>query len=67
MAASQAAIHFAQFVVTTQVFYTSRLCAAMVNLKPILPGHSLVIPRRVVPRYADLSADEVQIPTVMYY
>ena len=54
-----AAIHFAQFVVTTQVFYTTRLCAALVNLKPILPGHSLVIPRRVVPRYADLSLDEV--------
>jgi diadenosine tetraphosphate (Ap4A) HIT family hydrolase len=54
------AIHFAQFVVTKQVFYTSRLCAALVNLKPILPGHSLVIPRRVVPRYADLAHDEVR-------
>lgn len=59
MSASPVAIHFAQFSVTTQVFYTTRLCAAMVNLKPILPGHSLVIPRRVVPRYADLAADEV--------
>ena len=55
------AIYFAQFVVTTQVFYTSKLCAALVNLKPILPGHSLVIPRRVVARYADLSLDEVGV------
>src|ERR1700738_292577 len=53
-------IQFAQFVVTTQVFYTTKLSAALVNLKPILPGHSLVIPRRVVPRYTDLLPDEVQ-------
>ena len=52
-------IQFAQFVVTTQVFYVSKLSAALVNLKPILPGHSLVIPRRNVPRYTDLSSEEV--------
>ena len=54
------AIQFAQFIVTSQVFHTTKLCAALVNLKPILPGHSLVIPKRVVPRFADLSPDEVQ-------
>jgi bis(5'-adenosyl)-triphosphatase len=59
MSPSSQAIHFAQFVVTAQVFYSTKLCAAMVNLKPILPGHSLVIPRRVVPRYGDLSTEEV--------
>lgn len=31
---------------------------ALVNLKPILPGHVLVSPRRVVSRVADLTADE---------
>jgi bis(5'-adenosyl)-triphosphatase len=31
-----------------------------VNLKPLLPGHVLVSPRRVVPRLHDLSAAEVQ-------
>lgn len=30
------------------------------NLKPLLPGHVLVSPRRVVPRFNDLSAAEVQ-------
>ena len=29
------------------------------NLKPLLPGHVLVSPRRVVPRLSDLSQDEV--------
>jgi bis(5'-adenosyl)-triphosphatase len=52
-------VQFAQFVITGQVFYATTLSAALVNLKPILPGHSLVIPRRVVPRYADLSVAEV--------
>jgi bis(5'-adenosyl)-triphosphatase len=31
-----------------------------VNLKPLLPGHVLVSPRRSVPRFNDLSAAEVQ-------
>ena len=29
------------------------------NLKPLLPGHVLVSPRRIVPRLSDLSQDEV--------
>jgi len=41
-----------------QVFHSTPLCAAFVNLKPLLPGHVLVIPRRVVPRITDLSAEE---------
>jgi bis(5'-adenosyl)-triphosphatase len=32
---------------------------AFVNLKPLLPGHVLVSPRRVVPRLSDLSQDEI--------
>jgi bis(5'-adenosyl)-triphosphatase len=31
-----------------------------VNLKPLLPGHVLVSPRRIVPRFNDLSPAEVQ-------
>jgi bis(5'-adenosyl)-triphosphatase len=31
-----------------------------VNLKPLLPGHVLVSPRRLVPRFNDLTPDEVK-------
>lgn len=41
-----------------QVFHQTPLSFALVNLKPILPGHVLVSPRRVVPRVADLSVAE---------
>ncbi|KAJ5173671.1 Histidine triad (HIT) protein [Penicillium coprophilum] len=41
-----------------QVFHTTPLTFALVNLKPILPGHVLVSPRRVVPRVADLTPAE---------
>ncbi|ODH26062.1 hypothetical protein ACO22_04841 [Paracoccidioides brasiliensis] len=40
------------------VFYTTPLSYALVNLKPILPGHVLVCPLRPVPRLADLSTSE---------
>jgi len=42
-----------------QVFHLTPLSFAIVNLKPLLPGHVLVCPRRVVPRLSDLSYDEV--------
>ncbi|KNE65938.1 hypothetical protein AMAG_10226 [Allomyces macrogynus ATCC 38327] len=44
---------------TGEVFFTSRLSYGMVNTKPILPGHVLVVPRRVVQRFTDLTPDEV--------
>ncbi|WVQ73837.1 hypothetical protein IAR50_003418 [Cryptococcus sp. DSM 104548] len=50
---------FAAFDVTTQVFYRSKLSFGIVNLKPLLPGHVLICPSRVVPRLADLNTDEV--------
>lgn len=53
-------VKFGSFVVTNQVFHLTRLSFAIVNLKPLLPGHVLVSPRRVVPRFNDLSAAEVQ-------
>ncbi|KAJ3387722.1 hypothetical protein HDU84_000601 [Entophlyctis sp. JEL0112] len=42
----------------SEIFYASRLTFGLVNLKPVVPGHVLVIPRRVVPRFADLSDAE---------
>ncbi|KAF1960585.1 HIT-like protein [Byssothecium circinans] len=53
-------IQFGAFVVTSQVFHITPLSFALVNLKPLLPGHVLVSPRRIVPRFNDLSPAEVQ-------
>ena len=58
-ALSSTPILFGKFVVTAQVFHLTPLSFAVVNLKPLLPGHVLVSPRRPVARLADLSADEV--------
>ncbi|XP_056163066.1 bifunctional bis(5'-adenosyl)-triphosphatase/adenylylsulfatase FHIT-like isoform X2 [Syzygium oleosum] len=41
-----------------EVFYTSSLSFAMVNLRPVLSLYVLVCPRREVKRFVDLSADE---------
>lgn len=41
-----------------QIFYLTHRTFALVNLKPILPGHVLVCPRRVVPRVTDLTPPE---------
>lgn len=40
------------------MFYLTSLSFALVNLKPILPGHVLVSPLRCVPRVSDLTAQE---------
>ncbi|XP_038980806.1 bifunctional bis(5'-adenosyl)-triphosphatase/adenylylsulfatase FHIT-like isoform X1 [Phoenix dactylifera] len=42
----------------SEVFYSTPLSYAMVNLRPLLPGHVLVCPGREVKRFVDLSADE---------
>ncbi|XP_027930673.1 bifunctional bis(5'-adenosyl)-triphosphatase/adenylylsulfatase FHIT-like isoform X1 [Vigna unguiculata] len=42
----------------TEVFYSTHLTYAMVNLRPLLPGHVLVCPKREVKRFVDLTADE---------
>ncbi|KAK7465532.1 Dinucleoside triphosphate hydrolase [Stygiomarasmius scandens] len=52
-------LFFSTFEVTKQAFYRSTLSYAIVNLKPIVPGHVLVIPTRVVPRLADLNDTEL--------
>ncbi|KZT51041.1 HIT-like protein [Calocera cornea HHB12733] len=54
-----ARFHFSTFDVTRQVFLHTRLSYGLVNLKPIVPGHVLVVPRRVVPRLADLTPQEI--------
>ncbi|EJC98682.1 diadenosine 5',5'''-P1,P4-tetraphosphate asymmetrical hydrolase [Fomitiporia mediterranea MF3/22] len=50
---------FSTIDVTRQAFYRTAHAFAIVNLKPIVPGHVLVIPTRVVPRLSDLSSSEV--------
>lgn len=52
-------IHFYKFIVNKQVFYKSKHTYALVNLKPLVPGHVLVVPYRTsVLRFGDLSAEE---------
>ncbi|KAI8339318.1 HIT-like domain-containing protein [Blakeslea trispora] len=53
-------VQFGKFVISPfEVFYSSQYCLGLVNLKPITPGHVLVVPKRVVLRYALLSIEEV--------
>ena len=42
----------------SQVFYETPLSLGLVNLKPVVPGHVLVVSRRVVARFADLTPEE---------
>ncbi|XP_012838083.1 PREDICTED: bis(5'-adenosyl)-triphosphatase isoform X1 [Erythranthe guttata] len=42
----------------SEVFYSTQLSYALVNLRPLLPGHVLVCPRRGVKRFIDLTTDE---------
>jgi len=50
---------FSSIEVTRQAFYRTAQSYAIVNLKPIVPGHVLVIPTRPVPRLADLTPAEI--------
>ncbi|KXS18826.1 HIT-like protein [Gonapodya prolifera JEL478] len=43
----------------SEVFFNSRLSLGIVNLKPLVPGHVLVLPRRVAFRFSDLTHEEV--------
>jgi diadenosine tetraphosphate (Ap4A) HIT family hydrolase len=50
---------FARFTIPQgQLFFATALSVAFVNLKPLVPGHVLVTPRRVVPRYDGLTPEE---------
>jgi diadenosine tetraphosphate (Ap4A) HIT family hydrolase len=46
-------------VAADELFVATPLSYAFVNLKPVVPGHVLVAPRRPAPRFADLTAEEV--------
>lgn len=52
------AVYFYKFPVTTQIFHITKHTFALVNLKPIVTGHVLVVPLRRVPRLADLQDHE---------
>jgi diadenosine tetraphosphate (Ap4A) HIT family hydrolase len=41
-----------------EVFYQTALSMAFVNLRPVVRGHVLVSPKRVVARFADLTDEE---------
>lgn len=59
MSNSEETMHFGRFVIAARhIFYRTSLSAAFVNLRPIVPGHVLVMPERVVPRMRDLSEEE---------
>lgn len=56
---SSKSTHFSSFDVTEQVFYETDDAAAIVNLKPVVPGHVLVIPRVQYKRLADVPPAEI--------
>ncbi|ROW09405.1 hypothetical protein VMCG_02401 [Cytospora schulzeri] len=56
---SGTAVRFGPFEVTSQVFLTTPHSFALVNLKPLLPGHVLVCPSTPHRRLTDLSPPEV--------
>ncbi len=52
-------MQFGKFIIpSSHIFYRTSLSAAFVNLRPIVPGHVLVIPERVTPYLADLTDEE---------
>ncbi|CCG25798.1 Hnt2 dinucleoside triphosphate hydrolase [Candida orthopsilosis Co 90-125] len=52
-------IYFFKYLVNNQVFYRTKFTYALVNLKPLVPGHVLVVPlRTAVLRLGDLTPDE---------
>ena len=51
---------FGKFPVdSSQTFAETKLSFAFVNLKPVVPGHVLISPDRIVPSFEDLNFEEV--------
>ena len=42
-----------------EVFFENEMIYAMVNTKPVVPGHVLIVPQRTVQRFYDLTNDEM--------
>eukprot|EP01137_Pigoraptor_chileana_P022423 Opistho-2@87338 len=60
LSAMEKTIPFGQYALHgSEIFFQSPLSLGFVNLKPIVPGHVLVIPRRVVKRFTELLPEEV--------
>jgi bis(5'-adenosyl)-triphosphatase len=52
-------IFFFKYLVTPQVFYCSKHTYALVNIKPLVPGHVLIVPyRQTIVRFSDLTPEE---------
>jgi len=50
---------FGKFVIRSDcIFYRTQHSLAFVNLRPIVPGHVLIVSQRVAPRLQDLTATE---------
>ncbi|KAL8788668.1 MAG: hypothetical protein Q9213_001596 [Squamulea squamosa] len=56
---SSSPVYFGNFLVTSQVFHKTAHSFALVNIKPLLPGHVLVSPLRAAKRLSDLNHAEV--------
>lgn len=44
---------------SSQSFAETKLSFAFVNIKPVVPGHVLVSPERIVKSFEDLTSEEV--------
>lgn len=52
-------MRFGKFIIdSSHIFYRTELSAAFVNLRPIVPGHVLIVSNRIVPTMDQLRDDE---------
>lgn len=53
-------------VIQSQIFYEGTSVVALLNYKPLLKGHTLILPKRNVVRFEDLTPEEIlEIGTVV--
>jgi diadenosine tetraphosphate (Ap4A) HIT family hydrolase len=46
-------------IVAKQLLYRGNGCTALLNYKPAVPGHALIVPNRHVERFEDLTVEEL--------